>query len=214
MHVPVMLHEAMEFLDVQTDGYYIDATLGQGGHAARVLERLTTGKLLGIDCDPTAVRRAQERMKPSDDRFLFLEGNFEDIDKLHAEAGLPPVQGVLAARIDRLRAEEKELLQQLSVIGRQFPAGLVRKVVSHPEEELYRLLSSLQAKEYLYEQPAFPEVEYIFKHALTQEVAYGTVLQEQRKALHERTGQAIERRYETSLDDHYSELAQIGRAHV
>ena len=96
MHVPVMLHEAMEFLDVQTDGYYIDATLGQGGHAARVLERLRTGKLLGIDCDPTAVRLAQERMKPSDDRFLFLEGNFEDIDKLHAEAGLPPVQGVLA----------------------------------------------------------------------------------------------------------------------
>ncbi len=119
----------------------------------------------------------------------------------------PTVQGVLAARIDRLRAEEKELLQQLSVIGRQFPADLVRKVVSHPEEELYRLLSSLQAKEYLYEQPAFPEVEYIFKHALTQEVAYGTVLQEQRKALHERTGQAIERRYETSLDDHYSVLA-------
>ncbi len=96
MHVPVMVQEVMEFLNVQSDGYYIDATLGQGGHAARVLERLTTGKLLGIDCDPTAVRLAQERMKPSDDRFLFLEGNFEDIDDLHTRAGFPPVQGVLA----------------------------------------------------------------------------------------------------------------------
>ena len=52
---------------------------------------------------------------------------------------------------------------------------------SQPEEELYRLLSSLQQKEFLYEQPAFPEVEYIFKHALTQEVAYGTVLRSDAK---------------------------------
>ena len=59
----------------------------------------------------------------------------------------------------------------------------------------------------MYEQPAFPEVEYVFKHALTQDVAYGTVLQEQRKALHERTGQAIEALYTDNLDDHYSELA-------
>ena len=56
-------------------------------------------------------------------------------------------------------------------------------MVAQPEEELYRLLASLQHKEFLYEQPAFPEVEYIFKHALTQEVAYDSVLQERRKAL-------------------------------
>ena len=69
--------------------------------------------------------------------------------------------------------------------------GLIRQVITQPEADLYRLLASLQRKEFLYEQPAFPEVEYIFKHALTQEVAYGTVLQEQRKALHEQTAQAI-----------------------
>ena len=119
----------------------------------------------------------------------------------------PTVQGVLAARIDRLTAAEKELLQQLSVIGRQFPASLVKHVVAQSEEDLYRVLSSLQAKEFLYEQPAFPESEYLFKHALTQEVAYGTVLQEQRKTLHERTGQAIEGLYRMSVGDHYSELA-------
>ena len=117
------------------------------------------------------------------------------------------MQGVLAARIDRLAPDEKALLQQLAVIGREFPLSLVRQVITQPEDELYRLLASLQRKEFLYEQPAFPEVEYIFKHALTQEVAYGTVLQEQRKALHERTGQALEALYQRRLDEHYSDLA-------
>ena len=102
------------------------------------------------------------------------------------------VQGVLAARIDRLAPDEKALLQQLAVIGREFPLSLIRQVITQPEEELYRLLASLQRKEFLYEQPAFPEVEYIFKHALTQEVAYNSVLHERRKALHEHTAQAIE----------------------
>jgi predicted ATPase len=117
------------------------------------------------------------------------------------------VQGVLAARIDRLTPEEKALLQQLAVIGREFPLSLVRQVIAQPEDDLYRLLSALQHKEFLYEQPAFPEVEYIFKHALTQEVAYNSVLQERRKALHERTGQAIEGLYHLSLEEHYSDLA-------
>ncbi|MBI3756460.1 MAG: AAA family ATPase [Deltaproteobacteria bacterium] len=117
------------------------------------------------------------------------------------------VQAILAARIDRLVPDEKALLQQLSVIGREFPLSLIRHVISQAEDDLYRLLSSLQRKEFLYEQPAFPEVEYIFKHALTQEVAYGTVLQEQRKLLHERTGQALETVYTATLPEHYSDLA-------
>ncbi|HEV8712103.1 MAG TPA: AAA family ATPase [Candidatus Binatia bacterium] len=121
---------------------------------------------------------------------------------------LPPtVQGVLAARIDRLSAAEKELLQHLAVLGRQFPLGLVRQVVPQSEDELYSLLSALQSKEFLYEQPAFPEVEYTFKHALTQEVAYGSLLIERRKVLHERTGQGIEALLHDRLDQYYSELA-------
>src|SRR5215204_5626537 len=117
------------------------------------------------------------------------------------------VQGVLAARIDRLAPDEKALLQQLAVIGREFPVSLLRQVITQPEDELYRLLASLQRKEFLYEQPVFPEVEYIFKHALTQEVAYGTVLQERRKVLHEQTARAIETLFHSKLEDHYSELA-------
>src|SRR4029434_3320183 len=119
----------------------------------------------------------------------------------------PTVQGVLTARIDRLAPVEKAFLHQVAIIGRQFPLSLVQRVVTQPEEELYRLLSSLQRKEFLYEQPAFPEPEYLFKHALTQEVAYGTVLQEKRKLLHERTAQAIEALFAVRLEDHYSELA-------
>src|SRR5262249_51677000 len=119
----------------------------------------------------------------------------------------PTVQGVLAARIDRLVPDEKALLQQLAVIGREFPLSLVRQVVPLPEEDLYRLLAALQNKEFLYEQSAFPEVEYSFKHALTQEVAYSSVLIEQRKVLHERTAQAIEGLYHSKLEDHYSDLA-------
>jgi predicted ATPase len=119
----------------------------------------------------------------------------------------PTVQGILAARIDRLAPEEKALLQQLSVIGRQFPLSLICQVITQPEADLYRLLASLQHKEFLYEQPAFPESEYLFKHALTQEVAYGTVLQEQKKLLHERTGQAIEQLYKDKIEEPYAELA-------
>jgi class 3 adenylate cyclase/predicted ATPase len=119
----------------------------------------------------------------------------------------PTVQGVLAARIDRLTPAEKALLQQLAVIGREFPLSLVQQVIPQPEDELYRLLSSLQHKEFLYEQPAFPESEYLFKHALTQEVAYNSVLIERRKVLHEQTAQAIEYLYHDRLEERYSELA-------
>jgi len=117
------------------------------------------------------------------------------------------VQGVLAARIDRLLPEEKSLLQQLSVIGREFPLGLAKAVVGISEDKLLRQLAALQKKEFLYEQPAFPEVEYIFKHALTQDVAYNSLLQETRKTIHEQTAIAIENLYQHELVDHYQALA-------
>ena len=121
---------------------------------------------------------------------------------------LPPtVQGILAARIDRLAADEKALLQQLAVLGRNFPLSLMREVLPQADDERYRLLATLQRKEFLYEQPAFPEVEYIFKHALTQEVAYNTLLQESRKILHERTARALETLNSANLEDHYPALA-------
>ncbi len=107
----------------------------------------------------------------------------------------------------RLPPEDKRLLQSASVIGENVPFTLLQAVVEMPEEELHRHLSRLQAVEFLYEQPAFPEVEYVFKHALTQEVTYNSVLMERRQVLHERTAQAMERLYWDGLAEHYSDLA-------
>jgi class 3 adenylate cyclase/predicted ATPase len=120
----------------------------------------------------------------------------------------PTVQAVLTSRIDRLPAEDKALLQTLSVIGKEFSLSLLEQVVDKPEGELQGLLSHLQEAEFIYEQPAFPEVEYTFKHALTQEVAYNSLLIERRKELHEHTARAIEELFHSRLEDHHNELAQ------
>ncbi len=118
------------------------------------------------------------------------------------------VQAVLASRIDRLPPEQKDLLQTLAVIGKEFSLSLLKQVVDQSEDTLQQLLSHLQAVEFIYEQPAFPEPEYTFKHALTQEVAYNSLLIERRRGLHERAARAIEELFHFRLDDHYSELAQ------
>jgi class 3 adenylate cyclase/predicted ATPase len=119
----------------------------------------------------------------------------------------PTVQGVLASRIDRLLPEEKSLLQTLSVIGKEFSFGLLKAIAEQPEDELSRYLAHLRDAEFIYEQPAFPELEYTFKHALTQEVAYNSLLVERRKMLHEKTAQAIEALFRDRLEDHSEELA-------
>jgi class 3 adenylate cyclase len=134
-------------------------------------------------------------------------GNYR-LEKAPTELHISPtVQGVLTARVDRLGAEEKELLQTLAVVGKEFSVSLLGKVVKQPEEELFQLLSHLQGGEFIYEQQAFPEVEYTFKHALTQEVVYSSVLTDRRRELHERTAQAIEEVFSNRLEEHCVELA-------
>jgi predicted ATPase len=90
----------------------------------------------------------------------------------------------------------------------EFPLALVREVILKPDGELSRELSDLQLAEFIYEQPAVGDVEYTFKHPLTQEVSYNSVLLERRKILHDRIGAAIEMLYPQSIDDHVSELAR------
>jgi predicted ATPase len=102
------------------------------------------------------------------------------------------VQAVLAARIDRLPPEDKRLLQTAAVIGHEVPLPLLQAIAEAPEEALRRSLAHLQAAEFLYEARLFPELEYTFKHALTHEVAYGSLLQERRRALHARIVEALE----------------------
>jgi len=114
------------------------------------------------------------------------------------------VQAVLAARIDRLPSEEKRLLQAAAVIGTEVPLALLQAVAELPEEALRLGLMHLQDAEFLYEASLFPELIYTFKHALTQEVAYGSLLQERRRALHTRIMETLEtlaaQRHSDALD--------------
>ncbi len=117
------------------------------------------------------------------------------------------VQGILAERIDRQPADRKQLLQTLSVIGRESSLSLLSQVAAHPDAQLQQMLTDLQAAEFIYEEPATGGIEYVFKHALTQEVAYNSLLIERRKQLHERAGQALEAIFADQLDDHLTQLA-------
>jgi class 3 adenylate cyclase/tetratricopeptide (TPR) repeat protein len=118
------------------------------------------------------------------------------------------VQAVLAARIDRLPFEEKRLFQTAAVIGTEVPFTLLQAVVELPEAELRRGLGHLQAAEFLYETSLFPELAYTFKHALTHEVAYGSLLHERRRALHADIVEASERLYADRLTEQAARLAQ------
>ena len=117
------------------------------------------------------------------------------------------VQAIVTSRIDRLPAAEKELLQTLAVIGFEFPLPLARDVVETPANELNQMLNALQLAEFIYEQPAVGEVDYTFRHALTHELAYNSMLQERRRVIHERVGKSIETLYSGSLEDNVPNLA-------
>ncbi len=95
-HQPVLVEEVTEFLDVRPEGVYIDATVGGGGHAQGILERLTSGRLLGIDRDPRALAVARQRLIPFGSKVTLMQGNFADIDALHAASGFPAADSVLA----------------------------------------------------------------------------------------------------------------------
>lgn len=117
------------------------------------------------------------------------------------------VQNVVADRIDRLPVEEKRLLQTAAVIGVIVPFGLLRAVAELPDEELYRYLAHLQSAEFIYETNLFPELEYTFKHALTNEVAYGALLHERKTSLHAKIVSALEKNATDNLRDHIETLA-------
>jgi class 3 adenylate cyclase/tetratricopeptide (TPR) repeat protein len=117
------------------------------------------------------------------------------------------VQAILAARIDRLPPPEKLLLQAAAVIGGDIPLTLLQAIIDVPGETLREGLSHLQTAEFLYETSMFPDPEYTFKHPLTHEVAYGSLLQGQRCALHARIVEAIERLYSHRLPEQYERLA-------
>ncbi len=116
------------------------------------------------------------------------------------------IQGIIAARIDRLEENLKRIMQVASVIGREF-AFRILQAISGVREDLKSQLLNLQGLELIYEKSLFPELEYIFKHALTQEVAYNSLLSNRRKEIHKRIGGAIEELYAGNLEEFYEVMA-------
>src|SRR6266852_5206338 len=180
----------------------LSALLGEGVELAS-LKRLVIERTEG---NPFFI---EEMVQALFDEGALVRNGVVKVAHSLAQLRLPStVQGILAARIDRLSAEQKDLLQTLAVMGRESPLGLVRRVASHVDTSLDRMLAELQAAEFIYEQPALADIEYTFKHALTQEVAYNSLLIERRKLLHGRAGAAIEALYADRLDDYLSDLAR------
>jgi class 3 adenylate cyclase/tetratricopeptide (TPR) repeat protein len=162
--------------------------------------------LLGDDPDLTPLK--QRLVERTEGNPFFLEESVHTLVETEVLGGkrgayrlekpLPSiqvpatVQAVLAARIDRLPPDEKGLLQAAAVIGTDVPLVLLQAIAECQEEPLHLGLTHLQAAEFLYETRLFPEIEYTFKHALTHQVAYESLLQERRRALHGRIVEALE----------------------
>ena len=177
--------------------------------------------LLGLDSGLDPLRRLL--IERTDGNPFFLEESVRALVETKALVGergayrlaravqtlqIPATaQAILAARIDRLSPEHKRLLQAASVIGKDVPLSLLHAVADEGEDLLRGGLAELQATEFLYETRLFPDVEYTFKHALTHEVTYGTLLQDRRRALHARIVAAIEQLHGDRLGEQMELLA-------
>jgi predicted ATPase len=116
------------------------------------------------------------------------------------------IEGIIAARMDRLADDIKRTMQVASVIGRDF-AFRILEAITEMKKGLNSYLLNLQDLEFIYEKSLFPELEYVFKHALTQEVAYNSLLQQRRRQIHENIGRAIEALYPDRIEEFYEILA-------
>jgi tetratricopeptide (TPR) repeat protein len=139
-------------------------------------------------------------IKKEGDRVL-IEENFESIT-------IPPtVQDMIMARVDRLSDGAKAVLQAGATIEREFSGDLIREVTGLPESQLLTHLSALKDAELLYERGITPRISYIFRHALTREVVYESILSRRRRELHARIGASIEKIYKTNLGEYYEILS-------
>ena len=94
-HVSVLLQECLDGLNIRPDGIYVDGTLGGAGHSSQIAARLTTGRLIGIDRDPVALKAAGERLKPYGDRVTLVHSNFCEIASVLRDLGISGVDGIL-----------------------------------------------------------------------------------------------------------------------
>jgi tetratricopeptide (TPR) repeat protein len=187
------------------------------GHSAADLAR----ELLGTD--PSLEGLSPLLIQRTDGNPFFLEESVRSLVEAGALSGqrgayrlvtdhpvvdVPAtVQAILSARIDHLPPEEKTLLQTAAIIGKEFPFALLQAIAGLTESTLRERLAALQGAEFLYETRFFPDLEYTFKHALTQEVAYGSLAQERRRALHGGIVDALEKLHADRPDEQVERLA-------
>jgi class 3 adenylate cyclase/tetratricopeptide (TPR) repeat protein len=142
-------------------------------------------------------------------RIIEREDNKFRLSKDIHQLTIPStIQDVIMARVDSLPEGAKDVLQTGSVIEREFSYPLISRVIGLPEQELLSHLSVLKESELLYERGIYPQSNYIFKHALTREVVYDSILAKRKKKLHEEIGNAIEELHRDSLGEHYEVLVE------
>jgi class 3 adenylate cyclase/tetratricopeptide (TPR) repeat protein len=189
-------------LPVETAGELLDALLGADVrlHPVRelLLERTEGNPFFLEECVRTLI---ETKVLVGERGAYRATGAVENI---HVPA---TVQAILAARIDRLPPEDKALLQVACVVGEDVPLTLLQAVAAVPDDVLRAALARLQAAEFLYEAALFPEVEYTFKHGLTYQVAYGSLLHERRRHLHARAAEALEQLAAGRVSEHVERLA-------
>jgi len=191
----------VEQLSMESSGELVKAVLGEGTVAPelrQLISNRSAGNPFFIE-EFTYTLLENGSIQKQDDQYV-LNGKPEDIqvpDTIH---------GIIASRLDRLEDNLKKTMQAASVIGREFAFSILQTIVEM-ENELKSYLLTLQGMEFIYEKNLFPELEYIFKHALTQEVAYNSLLQKRRKEIHEKIGLTIEKVYSIRLEEYYEMLA-------
>jgi tetratricopeptide (TPR) repeat protein len=197
-------------LDEGASTAMIRAVLAGSGLPDELLQRIA----VRADGNPLFVEEVVRSLL--EDGVIRRDGNAYVLERALDEIVVPDtIQGVLAARIDRLEADDKRTLQTASVIGREFARRLMDRL-SGAAARAEASLQALKAVELIYEKTLYPELSYVFKHALTQDVAYGSLLRPQRKELHALVGAAIEATYADRITEHYGVLAwhfeRAGRA--
>ena len=154
LHTPVLVEEVIRWLRIRSDGTYVDATTGTGGHACEIARRLTTGRLIGLDRDPRALEAARERLRPYERRVILVHAEFSKIGEVARSLKLPPLDGVLAdLGVSSLQLDSPERGFSFRLAGpldmrmdpdQPAPAGqplTATEIVNHwPERELANLL--------------------------------------------------------------------------
>jgi class 3 adenylate cyclase/tetratricopeptide (TPR) repeat protein len=183
-------------------GALLDALLGSHQSLKRLrelfIERAEGNPLFLEECVRSLVETRSVVGEPGDFRLEV------PVQEMRVPA---TVQAILAARIDRLPSAQKRVLQAASVVGKRVPLRLLQEISERDGSTLRGLMKRLQDAEFLYETSVLPEVEFTFKHALTQEVAYGTLLKDKRRALHILIMEGIERLHGDRLSEQTDRLA-------